>query len=455
MADAKALRRFFINVFTSGRYVESEFGVSDSVIQYGLLNYMLIGGIIGIGATTAVLGRTWALSSRLICYFIICVSFVCFLLARTKTRLDLISFIYITALSLYSVLHTWDGKAHGSNFIYGFSIPLASILLLGMARGVIITVTVGVIIALQMLIPGLSKYHYYSDFALYIILGYFIVSSMMIAAELTRKIKDRKIEEQRTQLDELYRAKKELFSNLSHEMRTPLAVMSAYAQFAVEEIRENGADEQTLADLATISSEAKRLAEMADGTLKILLSESETPLDRRENAPVNVGELSTLIASLFEPAAKRSGLALTAAVGRDVPSVHGDAGALAQLLWNLLQNAVIHSQCKNIRLTVEAGGWDVERPDAARSGVARPGAACLEVTHPGVTITVTDDGCGVEPDVLPRIFERGVAKKGGSGLGLSICREIALRHGGDIAIRSGQGEGTTVTVTLRGIGGGE
>ena len=53
-------------------------------------------------------------------------------------------------------------------------------------------------------------------------------------------------------------------------MRTPLTVMSGYAQFAVEQIRVSGANEQTLADLFTISEEAKRLAEMADGTQKIL-----------------------------------------------------------------------------------------------------------------------------------------------------------------------------------------
>jgi len=227
-------------------------------------------------------------------------------------------------------------------------------------------------------------------------------------------------------------------SQMSHEMRTPLTVMSTYAQFAVEEIRENGANEQTLADLATISGEAKRLAEMADGTLKILLSESETLSDEQKNAPVDIGELSTLIARLFEPAVKRHGCVLNTVIKQNIPRVLGDSGALTQLFWNILQNAVIHSQCKNIVLSVEAIHHDV--------------------SHTDVIITIKDDGCGIDADLLPHIFERGKGEKSGSGLGLPICRDIARRHGGDITISSEralkeaphEAHGTTVVVQLHG-----
>jgi signal transduction histidine kinase len=261
------------------------------------------------------------------------------MLARTKIRISIVSLIYVIALSLYVIMHVRDGKAHGANFLYVFTIPIASILLLGMLRGIIITVTVGVIISLQMYIPCLSR----------------------------------------------------------------------------EEIKENGANEQTLADLAAISGESRRLAEMADGTLKILLSETEAPPDEQKNFPVDIGEISKSIARLFEPVAKRNGRKLTVAIGRDIPQIPGDPGALTQLLWNILQNAIIHSQCKNIELLVEASGLI------------------------DVTITIRDDGCGINSDILPHIFERGIVEQGGSGIGLSICREVARRHGGSIDIRSGPG----------------
>ncbi|MDR2578319.1 MAG: hypothetical protein LBC70_05855, partial [Chitinispirillales bacterium] len=73
------------------------------------------------------------------------------------------------------------------------------------------------------------------------------------------------------QTEELAKMKSELFTAMSHEMRTPLTVMSAYAQYAVEQIREVGANDQTFADLGVISDEARRLAEMADGTLNVLM----------------------------------------------------------------------------------------------------------------------------------------------------------------------------------------
>jgi len=66
-----------------------------------------------------------------------------------------------------------------------------------------------------------------------------------------------------------------------------------------------------------------------------------------------------------------------------------------------------------------------------------------------VRIIVKDEGVGIPPELLPKVFERGVSgKKDGTGLGLAFCREIARRHNGDISIQSEYGKGTTVTVTL-------
>jgi signal transduction histidine kinase len=226
--------------------------------------------------------------------------------------------------------------------------------------------------------------------------------------------------------------KSELFAGMSHEMRTPLTVMSAYAQFAVEQIRESGVNEQTLADLATISDEAKRLAIMADGTLRVLMGEFETDNTRiYKRSPVNVGDVCLRLVRLLKPVALRNGMELSAVITDNVPVVHGDADAIAQLVWNILQNAITHSEAKVIRLSVEADGE-------------------------GVKITVNDDGAGVEPAILPHIFERGIiGKKGGSGIGLSICREIAKQHGGEITVKSEPEAGTVVTVILCCINGGE
>jgi len=66
-----------------------------------------------------------------------------------------------------------------------------------------------------------------------------------------------------------------------------------------------------------------------------------------------------------------------------------------------------------------------------------------------IYITVKDEGAGIPPELLPRIFERGISgKKHGTGLGLAYCREIVISHGGDIVVKSESGTGTAVTVML-------
>ena len=280
-----------------------------------------------------------------------------------------------------------------------------------------------------------------ADVLIDIIIGFIVVSlSLGIVMALHFRIyirRQRELEAARKQVEGYAKIKSELFAGMSHEMRTPLTVMSAYAQFAVEQIRESsaagqsGANEQILADLATISDEAKRLAEMADGTLKILMTTFETEdTGGRKTCPIDISIISNRLVRLLEPVASRNGKKLSALIKGNIPVISGDIDALAQLIWNLLQNAITHSDGKTIELIVEASLDD----------------------DSGVKVTVCDDGVGIDPGILPHIFERGVrGKNGGSGIGLAICRDIARRHNGEITVKSEHDTGTIVTVTLRGL----
>jgi len=239
-----------------------------------------------------------------------------------------------------------------------------------------------------------------------------------------------KLEADRRRSEEYARMKSECFAKMSHEMRIPLTVMSAYAQFAVEQIREKGLNEQTLKDLATISEEAKRLAEMADGTLKILMASNETEeKGRRRLMPVDMGTLMGRLTQILNPAALRQGKNLTTRIGEDMPDVYGNADELTQLLWNILQNSVSHAR-ERIELTAVTD-------------------------EDGVRINVTNDGSAIDSALLPHIFEWGVSgRSGGSGIGLSMCRDIAHRHNGDISVQSSEGGGTCITVVIKGATGG-
>jgi signal transduction histidine kinase len=71
------------------------------------------------------------------------------------------------------------------------------------------------------------------------------------------------------------------------------------------------------------------------------------------------------------------------------------------------------------------------------------------VTDNEITFAVTDTGAGIDPELLPRVFERGISgETGGMGFGLSICRDIIEAHGGRIWLENEQGKGTTASFTL-------
>jgi len=239
-------------------------------------------------------------------------------------------------------------------------------------------------------------------------------------------IQQKELEAARRQAEEFAKMNSGLFAEMSHEMRTPLAVMSAYAQFAVEQIKETGANEQTLDDLAMISDEAKRLARMADGTLKVLMSVSgRFEVDGREVIMVDMGNLAERLGHLLQPVAMRRGKELSIHIGDDIQGIRGDSGELTQLLWNVLQNAMTHAQT-SIKLSVSD-------------------------ENEGVTIKVEDDGKGISREVLPHVMEWGIiGDKGGTGVGLSICRDIVQRHRGSIAIQTEEGKGTCVAMFLKG-----
>jgi len=268
------------------------------------------------------------------------------------------------------------------------------------------------------------------DMLIDIIVSFIIVSlalSITMSLHLRSYIRQqRELEIARKQAEEFAKMNSELFAAMSHEMRTPLAVMSAYAQFAVEQIKETGANEQTLDDLAMISDEAKRLAQMADGTLKVLMTISENKeAPGREVITVDIGNLAERLVQLMKPVAMRKGLDLSIYIGENIQGLRGDAGELTQLLWNVLQNAITHAKA-TIKLSVEN-------------------------ENEGITVKIEDDGSGIPREMLPHVMEWGISgKKGGTGVGLSICRDIVQRHRGSISIQTEDDKGTCVAMFLRG-----
>jgi NtrC-family two-component system sensor histidine kinase KinB len=226
-------------------------------------------------------------------------------------------------------------------------------------------------------------------------------------------------------LRELDRLKDEFVATASHELRTPLA--SVYgAATTLSTLRLSHEKQDAL--LAIIASEAQRLAGIIDDILLVNQLES-----RRVETLVEACDGRDLLARAVEAARVRApeNISLRLSCPPTLPPVTADAGRVAQVLANLLENAVKYS------------------PDGGRIDVA-----AVE-TSGAVRFSVADQGLGIPAAEQERIFEkfhrldpnmtRGV---GGTGLGLYLCRELVRRMNGNISVSSQPGIGTTFSFDL-------
>ncbi len=215
-----------------------------------------------------------------------------------------------------------------------------------------------------------------------------------------------------------------LMADIAHELRTPLAVIRAQT-----EALSDGVFPLTAENLDPIRDQTAVLSRLVEDLRDLALAEAgRLPL---EVADVNLGALAQRTCEAFLSQAREKGVALTCEADPDGPNLQADVQRLAQVLGNLLSNALRH--------TPEAGQVEVRVwADAAGSHLA-----------------VRDTGEGIAPDDLAHLFERfyradpaRTRADGGTGLGLAIARQLVEAHGGTIAVESAVGAGTTFTVTL-------
>jgi signal transduction histidine kinase len=227
----------------------------------------------------------------------------------------------------------------------------------------------------------------------------------------------RKLDEQNTLLAESNRSKTEFFANASHEMRTPLTVISVNVQTVADILSELSLkDDEARELLKSAQSEIMRLARMVGGILTLAsMSELE---DRQET---NLSVLLQNGVEMLRLNLSRRGNEIETELEKDL-YVFGNADLLVQVLINLLQNAGTFTE--NGVITVSAAK-DKE----------------------WITVTVRDTGAGISSALLPHVFERGVST-GGTGFGLYLCKTVVESHGGKIWITSEPGTGTTVFYTL-------
>ena len=208
---------------------------------------------------------------------------------------------------------------------------------------------------------------------------------------------------------------------IAHELGTPLNSVLGYTQLLAQEQLSESARRR----LNIIETQVQRM----EGIIQHYLSHTRGSPRRREIA---IKELVGETLLLLDPIFQQSGVQVTTDLAEPLPMLWGDDASLQRVLINLLDNAVNASK--------EGGKVEV----AAR-------AISADAKHPGIQIKITDDGAGIPPELLPKIFDLFVTTKRsgkGTGLGLAVCQEIVKAHGGTINIKSEVGTGTSVRIYL-------
>jgi two-component system phosphate regulon sensor histidine kinase PhoR len=229
-----------------------------------------------------------------------------------------------------------------------------------------------------------------------------------------------------TRLKKLESARQEFVANVSHELRTPLSLIKGYVETLLDGARDN--PEVATKFLQTIDRNAERLKLLIEDLLTI--SELESG---RVKLNLSAVALSPVVAKVLEDFKDRAAAKSIKLVSQAPElAVRADVDRLEQVLGNLVDNAIKYAGAE---CTVTVGG-------SAQEGGQ-------------VEVFVQDDGPGIPPDALDRVFERFYRvdkarsrEQGGTGLGLAIVKHLIQSHGGRVWATSKPGCGTTFYFTL-------
>ena len=224
------------------------------------------------------------------------------------------------------------------------------------------------------------------------------------------------------------RVRTDFVANISHELKTPVGALSILAETIVGEADAGG----SAADIAPLAhrmvDESHRVARIMDDLLELASIEFT---GRGAADPVPVARMVAEAVARVQPKAQTLGIAITTVVPDEPVNVPCDERQIVSAVSNLVENAVKYS----------------ERGDTVTVAVRPSGA--------NVVIEVTDEGIGISPEHVDRVFERFYRvdqarsrETGGTGLGLAIVRHVATNHGGEVNVTSTEGEGSVFSLSL-------
>lgn len=234
-------------------------------------------------------------------------------------------------------------------------------------------------------------------------------------------------ERARAEAEAANRIKDEFLATLSHELRTPLTSLLGWSSV----LREAKRDEKIMTQgLEAIDRNARVQAQLIDDLLDV--SRIVSGKLNLEVRPLDLASVTRAAINVVRPAADAKGISLDYFAEPGLGAISADSARLQQIIWNLLSNAVKFTP--------------------------HNGKICVRVEQDGVDarVTVKDSGQGIEPEFLPRVFDRFLQADssttrsfGGLGLGLAIVRHLVELHGGTVSAESeGLNKGATFSATF-------
>lgn len=229
-----------------------------------------------------------------------------------------------------------------------------------------------------------------------------------------------------TEQTKLEMARREFVANVSHELRTPITTIKSYAETILDMAEEETPE---MGFIKVIENEADRMTRIVTDLLTLSKLDNSTKV--MDKKVFDLCELTKNVVDKLKINANNLGLTLTFNAQGDTKSFFGDRDRMEQVITNIVSNAIKYTP----------SGGKVEVVCGAR--------------YTEAFVKVTDNGIGIPEKDLPRIFERFYRvdkarsrESGGTGLGLAIAKELVELHGGRIDLKSEEGKGTAVTITI-------
>lgn len=250
--------------------------------------------------------------------------------------------------------------------------------------------------------------------------------------------------EERANLEQMRR---DFFANISHELRTPITVVRAYTETLLDGIV---SDEETQFQYYDrILFECKSMQRLVGDLLS--LSKMQNPDFIIEKEPINIIQVIEDVLSGAETIAKEKKIDIAFHHSDHILLMFGDYDRIRQMLMVILDNAVKFSEENgevSISVTEEDGLPFLQKDASPFPENISLGKEIYRIKNKKLVISISDKGSGISEEELPFIFDKFYKSKlrqnaKGSGLGLSIARQIALKHSGSVTVQSSLGEGTT------------